>query len=51
LKLARSGADLNRRREFSRPDWIRQRPADGKNIKCKVLALAGADDPFQKRTI
>jgi dienelactone hydrolase len=23
-------------------------PADGKNIKCKVLALAGADDPFQK---
>ena len=23
-------------------------PADAKNIKCKVLALAGADDPFQK---
>ena len=23
-------------------------PADGKNIKCKVLVLAGADDPFQK---
>ena len=23
-------------------------PADGKNIKAKVLALAGADDPFQK---
>ncbi len=22
-------------------------PADGKNIKCKVLALAGADDLFQ----
>ena len=29
-------------------DWIRPTPADGKNIKCKVLALAGADDPFQK---
>jgi dienelactone hydrolase len=23
-------------------------PADGKNIQCKILALAGADDPFQK---
>lgn len=24
-------------------------PADGKNIKCKVLALHGADDPFVKK--
>ena len=23
-------------------------PADAKNIKCKVLVQAGADDPFQK---
>ena len=23
-------------------------PADGKNIKCKVLVCHGADDPFEK---
>ena len=47
LELARSGADIAGVVSFhgglDAPD-----PADGKNVKCKVLALAGADDPFQK---
>jgi dienelactone hydrolase len=45
LELARSGAELNGVVSFhgglDAPD-----PTDGKNIKCKVLVLHGADDPF-----
>jgi dienelactone hydrolase len=45
LELARSGAQLNGVVSFhgglDAPD-----PDDGKNIKCKVLVLHGADDPF-----
>lgn len=45
LELARSGAELNGVVSFhgglSTPNI-----ADAKNIKCKVLALHGADDPF-----
>jgi dienelactone hydrolase len=45
LELARSGADIAGIVSFhgglSTPT-----PADGKNIKCKVLALHGGDDPF-----
>ena len=47
LELARSGADLNGVVSFH-GGLDSPTPADGKNIKCKVLALAGADDPFQK---
>lgn len=45
LELARSGADIKGVVSFhgglSTPT-----PADARNIKCKVLALHGADDPF-----
>jgi dienelactone hydrolase len=45
LELARSGADVAGVVSFhgglDAPD-----PADGKNIKCKVLVCHGADDPF-----
>jgi dienelactone hydrolase len=45
LELARSGADvvgvLSFHGALNTPT-----PADAKNIKCKVLALHGADDPF-----
>lgn len=45
IELARAGADLAGVVSFhgglDSPD-----PAAGKNIKCKVLALHGADDPF-----
>jgi dienelactone hydrolase len=45
LELARSGADVKGIVSFhgglSTPT-----PADAKNIKCKVLACHGADDPF-----
>jgi len=45
IELARSGADVTGVVSFhgglDSPD-----PADGKNIKCRVLALHGADDPF-----
>jgi len=45
LELARSGADVSGVVSFhgglSTPN-----PAEGKRIKCKVLALHGADDPF-----
>ncbi len=45
LELARSGADVRGVVSFhgglDTPD-----PRDAKNIKCKVLALHGADDPF-----
>jgi dienelactone hydrolase len=47
IELARSGADLNGVISFH-GGLDSPTPADGKNIKCKVLALAGADDPFQK---
>jgi dienelactone hydrolase len=47
LELARSGAELNGVVSFH-GGLDSPTPADGKNIKCKVLALAGADDPFQK---
>ncbi len=47
LELARSGADLNGVVSFH-GGLDSPTPSDGKNIKCKVLALAGADDPFQK---
>jgi dienelactone hydrolase len=45
LELARSGADIAGVVSFhgglDAPD-----PADGKNIKCRVLVCHGADDPF-----
>jgi len=47
IELARSGADLNGIVSFH-GGLDSPTPADGKNIKCKVLILAGADDPFQK---
>jgi len=47
IELARGGADLNGVVSFH-GGLDSPTPADGKNIKCKVLALAGADDPFQK---
>jgi dienelactone hydrolase len=47
IELARSGADLGGVVSFH-GGLDSPTPADGKNIKCKVLALAGADDPFQK---
>jgi dienelactone hydrolase len=47
IELARSGAELNGVVSFH-GGLDSPTPADGKNIKCKVLALAGADDPFQK---
>src|SRR5271154_6782724 len=47
LELARSGADIAGIVTFH-GGLDSPTPADGKNIKCKVLALAGADDPFQK---
>jgi dienelactone hydrolase len=46
IELARSGADINGVVSFH-GGLDSPAPADGKNIKCKVLALAGADDPFQ----
>jgi dienelactone hydrolase len=47
IELACSGAELNGVVSFH-GGLDALTPADGKNIKCKVLALAGADDPFQK---
>lgn len=47
IELARSGAQLNGVVSFH-GGLDSPTPADGRNIKCKVLALAGADDPFQK---
>jgi dienelactone hydrolase len=47
LELARSGADIAGVVSFH-GGLDAPTPADGKNIKCKILALAGADDPFQK---
>jgi dienelactone hydrolase len=45
LELARSGADLNGVVSFH-GGLDAPNPDDGKNIKCKVLILHGADDPF-----
>ena len=45
LELARSGADLDGVVSFH-GGLGSPTPADAKNIKCKVLALHGADDPF-----
>jgi dienelactone hydrolase len=47
IELARSGANLAGIVSFH-GGLDSPAPADGKNIKCKVLALAGADDPFEK---
>ena len=47
LELARSGAKLNGVVSFH-GSLDSPNPADGRNIKCKILVLAGADDPFQK---
>jgi len=45
IELARSGADIAGVVSFH-GGLDSPAPADGKNIKCKVLALHGADDPF-----
>jgi len=47
IELARSGAQLNGVVSFH-GGLDSPSPADGKNIRCKMLILAGADDPFQK---
>jgi dienelactone hydrolase len=45
IELARSGADIAGVVSFH-GGLDSPKPEDGKNIKCKVLALHGADDPF-----
>ena len=45
IELARSGADLAGVVSFH-GGLDSPKPEDGKNIKCKVLACHGADDPF-----
>ena len=45
VELARSGADVAGVVSFH-GSLDSPSPADGKNIKCRVLALHGADDPF-----
>src|SRR6266850_4265764 len=45
IELARSGADIGGVVSFHGA-LDSPTPADGRNIKCKVLALHGADDPF-----
>jgi dienelactone hydrolase len=45
LELARSGADIAGVASFH-GGLDSPRPDDGRNIKCKVLAMQGADDPF-----
>jgi dienelactone hydrolase len=47
IELARSGADIKGIVSFH-GGLDSPTPADGKNIKCKVLACHGADDPFVK---
>lgn len=47
IELARSGAKINGVVSFH-GGLDSPTPADGKNIRCKMLILAGADDPFQK---
>jgi dienelactone hydrolase len=46
IELARSGADLAGVVSFH-GGLDSPTPVDGKNIKCKVLACHGADDPFE----
>jgi dienelactone hydrolase len=46
IELARSGADVRGVVSFH-GGLDAPTPADGKNIKCRVLALHGADDPFE----
>jgi dienelactone hydrolase len=48
LELARSGAELAGVVSFH-GNLDTQNPEDAKNIKCKVLALHGADDPLVPR--
>ena len=45
IELARSGAEVTAVVSFH-GGLDSPAPADGKNIKCRVLALHGADDPF-----
>jgi dienelactone hydrolase len=45
IELARSGADVAGVVSFH-GGLDSPKPEDGKNIKCKVLALQGADDPY-----
>jgi len=45
IELARSGADIAGVVSFHGA-LDSPSPADGKNVRCKVLALHGADDPF-----
>src|SRR5580700_7792251 len=47
IELARSGAELNGIVSFH-GGLDSPNPADGKNIKCKVLICHGANDPFEK---
>ena len=47
LELARSGANIAGVVSFH-GGLDSPTPADGKNIRCKVLACHGADDPFEK---
>jgi dienelactone hydrolase len=47
LELARAGNDIAGVVSFH-GDLATPKPEDAKNIKCKVLALHGADDPFVK---
>ena len=47
IELARSGAELNGIVSFH-GGLDSPTPADGHNIKCKVLVCHGADDPFEK---
>ena len=47
IELARSGAELNGIVSFH-GGLDSPTPADGKNIKCKVLVCHGADDPYVK---
>lgn len=47
LELARSGADVAGVVSFH-GGLDSPTPADGKNIKCKVLVCHGADDPYEK---
>ena len=46
IELARSGADIAGVVSFH-GGLDSPKPADGKNIKCKVLVCHGADDPFE----
>lgn len=46
IELARSGADVRGVVSFH-GGLDSPTPSDGKNIKCRVLALHGADDPFE----